>query len=222
MSFPILLVWIFREKNILAKCWVLRPFLSYGRKLWNERIGPVISKCRRSSYGIRNRRNSPTCLQMIKRNQPAHEPKFSTEWSERVEFRTMTYLDFQLCIWNQWKERTFYIETKLCTHACNFHEDVFWQCLISLLSYLPRNNECCLALCRKTQSISHSSIRHSPCPTWAIYPSRTKLQRFFLFVLHLNFTSIKQLRLGSSNYIANLICCITARMLVTNVILPWT
>lgn len=86
-----------------------------------------------------------------------------------------------------------------------FDEDVFWQCLISLLLYLPRNNECCLALCMKTESISHSSIRHSPCPTWAIYPCRTKLQRFFLFVLHLNLTSIKQLRLGPSNYQANLL-----------------
>lgn len=141
-----------------------------------------------------------------KRNQPAHEPKFSTEWPERVEFRTMTYLDFNCVSGTNGKRGPSILKPNyVCTHTCNFHEDVFWQCLISLLSYLPRNNECCLALCMKTQSISHSSIRHSPCPTWAIYPSRTKLQRFFLFVLHLNFTSIKQLRLGPSNYQANLL-----------------
>lgn len=63
-----------------------------------------------------------------------------------------------------------------------FDEDVFWQCLISLLLYLPRDNDCCLDLCMKTESVSHSSIRHSPCPTWAIYPSRTKLQRFVLLI----------------------------------------
>ena len=139
-----------------------------------------------------------------KRNQPAHEPKFSTEWPERVEFRTMTYLDFN-CVSRTNGKRGLSILKPNYVPTLAILTRIYSGNVLSLYCYTSHAITNAVWFCAWRQFISHSSIRHSPCPTWAMYPCRTKLQRFFLFVLHLNFTSIKQLRLGPSNCQANLL-----------------
>lgn len=66
-------------------------------KLWKKTIKwknwSISQQWRRSCFGISNCRILlSACLR--KRNGPANEPRFSTEWPERVDSRTMTYLDF--------------------------------------------------------------------------------------------------------------------------------
>ena len=110
----------------------------------------------------------------------------------------------QLCIWNQWKERTSYIATKLCTHTCNLTR-MYSGNGLSLYCYTSHAIMTAVWICawRLNQFLMYSTFTMSNLS--AIYPCRTNLQRFFLFVLHLNLTSIRELRLGPSNYQANLL-----------------